>query len=217
MIEDATRPVMESFEMDDDQSAELPEFSMEHSEQPVTLNLKEAAFALGKSMRALERSLTGKWGNKLPDGWTARKAIVDGVEEWQIMPPPGYHIEGLVEQKRSELSKASEVAAREQSIFPSREALTRAASKFSLGKPLELQLLRELAATHKELSEERRAHLEDLKTLAELQSSMRLLETKATETATLKAELLAAQKDLIDLRNQYQEVLQTPWWKRIFR
>ena len=53
--------------------------------------------------------------------------------------------------------------------------------------------------------------------LAELQSSMRLLEVNAKETMTLKTELIEAQKDLISLKNQYQALLNMPWWKRVFK
>ena len=187
-----------------------------NGEQPIALNLKDAAFALGKSMRALERSLSGKWGNKLPDGWTARKVIVDNSEEWQITPPPGFNLNGLLDHNHHSENKIVETD-REQALSPTRQILSKAASKLAFAKPMvELHLLRELAATHKELSEERRAHLEDLRLLTELQSSMRLLQVNAAETANLKSELLEAQRDLIALKNQYQEVLNMPWWKRIF-
>lgn len=218
MIEDVTKPVIEPFELysDYELSAE-PHISVERSgEPPTALNLKDAAFALGKSMRALERSLSGKWGNKLPDGWSAKKIIVDNNEEWQITPPPGFNLDGLIEHNRASGNTIVETN-REQPASTTRQILSKAASKLAFAKPMmELHLLRELAATHKELSEERRAHLEDLRLLSELQSSMRLLQVNAAETATLKAELLEAQKDLIALKNQYQEVLNMPWWKRIF-
>ncbi len=246
MIEDATKPNIEPFELYDDlnanplepypridyaaeglsvhqacgleQLAELDsstDVSVERSTESVTLDLKDAAYVLGKSMRALERSLSGKWGNKLPDGWSAQKAIVNENEEWQIMPPVGFNLEGLVEHKRSYANRTGE-SGREQAFWPSRQVISKAATKLAFGKPIELHLLRELAATHKELSEERRAHLDDLRLLAQLQSSMRLLEVNAADTANLKADLIEAQKDLIALKNQYQQVLNLPWWKRIF-
>ncbi len=218
MIEDVTKPVIEPFELysDFELNAE-PYLSVERNgEPPTSLNLKDAAFALGKSMRALERSLSGKWGNKLPDGWSAKKIIVDNNEEWQITPPPGFNLEGLVQHNRPSENKIVE-SNREQPVSSTRQILSKAASKLAFAKPMmELHLLRELAATHKDLSEERRAHLEDLRLLSELQSSMRLLQVNAVETATLKAELIEAQKDLIALKNQYQEVVNRPWWKRIF-
>ena len=42
------------------------------------LTIDEASSILGKSIRALERSIAGKWGNKLPEGWHARKMKIDG-------------------------------------------------------------------------------------------------------------------------------------------
>ncbi|CAN5343095.1 hypothetical protein BH10CYA1_BH10CYA1_16460 [soil metagenome] len=218
MIEDATKPVIEPFELYSDyELSPQTHMSVERNgEQPISLNLKDAAFALGKSMRALERSLSGKWGNKLPDGWSAQKIIVENDEEWQITPPLGFNLDGLVEHNRPSENKIVETN-REQPLSSTRQILSKAASKLAFAKPMmELHLLRELAATHKELSEERRAHLVDLRLLSELQSSMRLLQVNAVETATLKSELLEAQKDLIALKNQYQGVLNLPWWKRIF-
>jgi hypothetical protein len=214
MIEDATRPVIEPFELYDEDDSQ-PHVCVEPSYESVALDLKDAAYLLGKSMRALERSLSGKWGNKLPDGWSARKIIVNDSEEWQISPPPGFNLDGLSEHKRSQSNRPSE-SGKEQTFWPSRQVITKAATKLAFGKPIELQLLRELAATHKELSEERRAHLEDLRLLAELQSSMRLLEVNAADTANLKSELIEAQRDLIALKNQYQKIVSLPWWKRIF-
>jgi hypothetical protein len=221
MIEDATKPVIEPFELYSDYELNAETYmSVERSGEPVALNLKDAAFALGKSMRALERSLSGKWGNKLPEGWTARKVIVDNNEEWQITPPTGFNLQALNEHNRESEPKVVETdrnGTRETAPSTTRQIISKAASKFAFAKPMmELHLLRELAAAHKELSDERRAHLEDLRQLSELQSSMRLLQTNAVETAKLKEELIEAQKDLIALKNQYQEVLNMPWWKRIF-
>lgn len=222
MIEDATKPVIEPFEIYPDYELQSePQISVErNTEQPVALNLKDAAFALGKSMRALERSLSGKWGNKLPDGWTARKVIIEDQEEWEITPPPGFNLRALYQhnhEPENNVVEANREPSASAATFTPRQIISKAASKLAFAKPMmELHLLRELAATHKELSEERRAHLEDLRLLSELQSSMRLLRDNAEETAKLKEELLAAQKDLIALKNQYQEVLNMPWWKRIF-
>lgn len=78
------------------------------------------------------------------------------------------------------------------------------------------KLLRELAQCQKELAVERRARLEDLKLINEMQSSMRLLEDHCRETRTLKEELVEAQVLLIEHKKQYQEFLQLPWWKRLF-
>lgn len=222
MIEDATKPVIEPFELyaEYELNSESQISVERNGELPVTLNLKDAAFALGKSMRALERSLSGKWGNKLPDGWTARRVIVDNEEEWEITPPPGFNLRALHEHNREsepEIVEANREPGKENAPSTTRQLLSRAASKFAFAKPMmELHLLRELAATHKELSEERRAHLEDLRLLSELQSSMRLLQDNASQTAKLKEELIGAQRDLIALKNQYEQVLSMPWWKRIF-
>jgi hypothetical protein len=79
------------------------------------------------------------------------------------------------------------------------------------------RLLRELTDVQKELSEERRMHLEDLRLLAEMQGSMRLLEMKSSQTQMLKDELLEATRSLQEHRRQYQEFLALPWWKRLFR
>ncbi|MDX2106422.1 MAG: hypothetical protein SFY67_08470 [Candidatus Melainabacteria bacterium] len=56
------------------------------------LTVEEAAGILGKSVAAIERGITGKWGNKLPEGWKARKMKLDGEVEWRILPPPGFRI-----------------------------------------------------------------------------------------------------------------------------
>ena len=71
------------------------------------LTIQEAAGILGRSVRAVERSLTGKWGNHLPGGWSARKFVVDGHEEWRIIPPPTFKIhKSLDRQETKEAAKA---------------------------------------------------------------------------------------------------------------
>lgn len=79
------------------------------------------------------------------------------------------------------------------------------------------RLLRQLNEVQKELSDERRMHLEDLRLLAEMQGSMRLLELKSSQTATLKDELVEVTRTLQEHRRQYQEFLALPWWQRLFR
>ncbi|MBX9668093.1 MAG: hypothetical protein K2X93_10765, partial [Candidatus Obscuribacterales bacterium] len=79
------------------------------------------------------------------------------------------------------------------------------------------RLLRELAEVHKELAVERRARLDDLRLISDMQSSMRLLEMKSSQTSTLKEELALATTTLKEHRLQYQEFLSLPWWKRLFR
>src|SRR5262245_33800277 len=56
------------------------------------LTIQQAASFLGKSVRALETSLLGRWGNKLPDGWSSRKIKTDRGDEWRIIPPPGFRV-----------------------------------------------------------------------------------------------------------------------------
>lgn len=198
MIEDATRPTQEV----DKHFVEphvTPSVTVEPAEGALSLDLKEASFALGKSMRALERSLTGKWGNRLPDGWSARKHLINGVEDWRVYPPAGFNLDLLHEKQtapRVQIKPRNGLAVwkKEQGV---------------------VSVLKELAAVHRELADERRSHVEDLRLLHEAQASMRLLQCNANETAQLKEELLLAQKDLISLKNEYQALLKMPWWKRL--
>lgn len=186
-------------EMSFEQTPEIPSFS-----------LKEAALLLGKSLRSLERSLSGRWGNKLPEGWTATKKLIDGKEEWQITPPQGFRYDHLLDAKKKEDTPVQHIKA-EDLLRPLR-------THFEMASSREVSsLLRELAATHRELAEQRKLHVQDLRTLLELQNSMRLLEVNAAETSKLRDELVGAQQDLISLRDQYFELANRPWWKRIFR
>lgn len=79
------------------------------------------------------------------------------------------------------------------------------------------KLLRELSETRKELADQRRMHLDDLRVMHEMQSSMRLLEVNARETAELKQDLGYAQKALLEHKKRYEEFVALPWWKKIFR
>lgn len=200
-------------EFEDEDIAEV-ESCLEQDQEVLTV--KEAAFVLGKSIRALERSLLGKWGNKLPDGWTAVKKTVDGQECWQILPPRGFRCEHLLKMVRNQgKTRVQEFTAGlspESMLKPIRSRFEPIMETRQVP-----QLLRELSNAHRELAEQRRQHMDDLRTLFELQSSMRLLEVNATETAKLRSELVAAQRDLIALRNQYKEFMALPWWKRLFR
>jgi len=189
-----------------------PEISVETNPGPEPLSLKEAALILGKSIRALERSLSGKWGNKLPDGWTATRRMIGNKEEWQIIPPSDFRYEHILAALRRK-EKDSHM----QRIQPE-DLLRPLRAHFEANDPKEMHgLLKELAYANRELAEQRKVHLEDLRTLLELQSSMRLLEVNTGETAKLKAELLEAQKDLVTLRDQYKKFFGLPWWKRIFK
>jgi hypothetical protein len=244
------------------------------------LSIPEAARVLGKSPRALERCILGRWGNRLPEGWSARKVRIDGNDEWRVVPPAGYRkhsrksAQSRVETYTSDLDTTGDTKAcksskeqnqqerfeddarikeeevesmpnkvLEDDMFGSLEKLFTSASKlaqkelasFVKGRkektevfhaPVETividrsdeveKLLRELAQCQKELAAERRARLEDLKLINEMQGSMRLLEDHCRETRTLKEELVEAQVLLIEHKKQYQEFLQLPWWKRLF-
>lgn len=79
------------------------------------------------------------------------------------------------------------------------------------------KLLRELANSQKELAEQRRMHLDDLRLMQEMQRSMLLLEVNAKETGELKQDLSYAQQALKEHRSQYQAFLALPWYKKLFR
>lgn len=297
------------------------------------LSIEEAASMLGRSAKAVERSIAGRWGNHLPEGWTARKVRIDGSSEWRVIPPAGFRIkhtrkaavnteesgmhkepgqakdfaagefapqdlaqEDLAQEEfapeelaekahqqalkdvikadlQSELDSlkrekedlemaqmstnssfnfgfdslekivqsAAQMAQKELASFlgsspsapatNSRERSSRAANlpavvRQSLeSEPTTIvidrsdeveKLLRELADVQKELAAERKAHLEDMRLINEMQSSMRLLEDNARETRELKEDLVLAQTTLIAHKKQYQEFLELPWWKRLF-
>ncbi|MDZ4834991.1 MAG: hypothetical protein SGJ27_14535 [Candidatus Melainabacteria bacterium] len=231
------------------------------------LTIDEAAAILGKSIGAIERGISGRWGNRLPDGWKARKMKIDGQDEWRIIPPPNFVVRHSKSRKpRTEdmTSKTSEkpATARATTSSPrtagarneeatglldndslfgfSINSLLQTAgkrAKTELAKAAEHAidatmeyptividrsddvelLLRELAEARKELNDERRMHIEDLRVMADMQSSMRLLESKSSQTAILKDELLEVTKTLQEHRRQYQEFLALPWWARLFR
>jgi len=251
------------------------------------LSIHEAAMMLGRSVRGVERSIIGRWGNKLPEGWQARRVRIDGVDEWRIVPPPGFrvkHSKKLDPATRAALEEAynsspgvedtdyqdedsvrtnydysdedqedKTVATKteeEQSGF-SFEKLLQSASQLaqkelaSIGLNVKNQLmvdsqshaagldvehtividrsdeveklLRELANVHKDLAEERRQHMEDMRLMSQMQNNMRLLEVNATQTSELKEDLQMAQKLLSEHKKQYQAYLALPWWKKIFK
>lgn len=221
------------------------------------LSLADAAKVLGSSVRALERSIIGKWGKKLPEGWTARKFRISGRDEWRIIPPPGFRVrvrentptvpeyKDTVDEVKDTVQEVKETAKFfiERLISSSKQAVrnellkpdgvsapANIASQAKLpAQPIDQpmiiidrsdeveKLLRELAESQKQLAEERKAHLEDMRLLAQMQNSMRLLEVNAQHTATLKEELALAKDALTEHKRQYQEFLASPWWKRVFK
>lgn len=259
---------IDTFETDDDLPDTQDEWERRYPyEVPrPALSIEEAATILGKSVRSLERSILGKWGNKLPEGWKARRMRIDGVDEWRIIPPPGFRVRHTsMSASNSQTQNVSTESSPKPASEPrrttgseQRRARTSASSSsdngglgfgFSLEKLIasagqkaknELvraaefaldehptividrsddveRLLRELAESQKELAEERKMHLQDLRLLAELQGSMRLLEMNTSQTNTLKEELELATLALREHKRQYQEFLNLPWWKRIFK
>ena len=293
------------------------------------LSIDEAASVLGRSSRAVERSILGRWGNRLPEGWSARLVKIDGADQdqWRVIPPRGFRLranrksatvateidgetskptqepeaqaqtdsepqakaetsmkEGSDSQERTNRDLTdrknqaqSETTGRTESTSAASPAKGKASQKpkeedemsyktsrddtFSFG-PLEKlfqsatriaqkelasfvnsgrkerhelykpdmeattividrsdeveKLLRELADCQRELAQERRARMEDMRLINEMQSSMRLLEVNARETRQIKEDLIDAQSALLEHRKQYQEFLKLPWWKRLF-
>lgn len=198
-----------------------------HDAEPLVLSISQAASILGKSIRALERSLLGRWGNKLPEGWSAKKVRTEKGEEWRITPPAGFRLKSgayapqenqsnfempdLGEFLRSNLSDSN------SKRYPSRIDHGFDQPTIVIDRSEEVEhLLRELLSTQKTLSEERRLHMEDLRIMTQLQGSMRLLETNANENARAKSDLELTRKELEELKREYNLVLNMPWWKRIF-
>ncbi|MBL0185144.1 MAG: helix-turn-helix domain-containing protein [Candidatus Obscuribacter sp.] len=257
------------------------------------LSIAEAARMLGRSPRAVERSILGRWGNKLPEGWTGRKVRIDGQDEWRVVPPPGFRvkhsrkaystketnepqgaeqadiaeevdnafdctaIEDLVtkespapqsgqpdsnegndmvyKNRKAEdpftleklLQSASQVVEKELASFglavrSKRDKVDKnyedlEATTIVIDRSDEVEkLLRELADCHRELADERRARLEEMRMMNELQSSIRLLEVNSRETRELKDDLVLAQTALREHKRVYNEFLALPWWKRLF-
>ncbi len=194
-------------------------------EVPRTLTIAQAAAALGKSMRSLERSLTGRWGNRLPDGWSARKIRTEKGDEWVIIPPEGFRLPQITAPENMtrmlEISVEPPGATR---MLAAPKRLPWRAQNHRLDQPTIIidrteeveQLLRELVSTQKALSEEQRLHMEDMRLMAQLQGSLRLLETGGSESARIKSELAATQKELEELKRDYNYVVNIPWWKRLW-
>ncbi len=280
------------------------------------LTVEQAASMLGRSARGVERSILGRWGNHLPEGWSARRVRIDGVDEWRIIPPPGFRIkhsrretsrrdgtntntdknssvatsthagtgDSNIEDVEAspinssnethgsakETEKTDKTASKSQEKKMASTSNSAVESPSSASEPFSFEkffqsagkmaqkelasfgltvrptsertdkhgivdadiehatividrsdevekLLRELANTQKELAEQRRMHLDDLRLMQEMQRSMLLLEVNAKETGELKQDLTYAQQALKEHRSQYQAFLALPWYKRLFR
>lgn len=266
--------LVESDSTEEDEEEKPEETNTKSYEVPrPALTIDEASSILGKSIRAMERSIAGKWGNKLPEGWHARKMKIDGENEWRIIPPPGFRIKHSSASTDTGTTDDTEPIEpiEEAETFPAEDSYTEneteesfedssesktsmklpgfgfsienflnTASKkakneiarVAVGQTEQLdehptividrsddveRLLRELADTQKELAEERKQHMEDMKLIAQLQGSMRLLEDHASQTAIMKEELVETRELLAVHKKQYEEYLNLPWWKRIFK
>jgi hypothetical protein len=216
------------------------------------LSLHQAASVLGMTLRSLERSLRGRWGNKLPDGWLARKMKTDQGDEWRILPPPGFRVKlntattydtvsdtelvenyepgssGHVAEQQGyapqppasntgEFSNMQNPARRKQQQWrPERHTLDHPTIIIDRTEEVE-HLLRELVNTKGALAEERRVHLEDMRMISQMQSSMRLLEVHAAEQAKVKTDLELAKQELAQWQKKYEEMAARPWWRRVFK
>jgi hypothetical protein len=207
------------------------------------LTLHQAAAILGKSIRSIERSLSGRWGAKLPDGWVGRKLRTEHGDEWRILPPPGFRVKlsgapslpigGGANGGNDEGTEYDTVVTESfemthttpsESFAPAPQQRGRRTSRHSIDNPTIVidrseeveHLLRELVATQKALSEERRIHLDDLRTIHQLQSSMRLLEVNAHEQSKLKQELDDAKSELNVWKEKFERETNTPWWRKMF-
>lgn len=192
------------------------------------LNLQQAAAILGKSLRSLERSIIGRWGNKLPDGWSAKKISTGSGQEWRIIPPPGFRLrqvnsqaDGAAIYEEAEIddtyvgSGEGARAKRRLPWRPENQSLESPAIVIDRGEEVE-HLLRELVQAQKQLADERRLRMEDLRLITQMQGSMRLLELNANETQKLKEELTYAKSEFKILKDEYMAILNAPWWKRLF-
>jgi hypothetical protein len=197
------------------------------------LTIKEASSLLGRSVRALERSILGRWGNKLPDGWIAKKINIDGNNEWRIIPPDSFKVRHRSRDEETGrepegddlipnlLEEALNLALPQKPketfvVKHGEDGLDSSTIIIDRSEEVE-QLLKELVKVHKALADETRQHVEDLRMLNEMTNSMRLLETNQHNNQMLKEELLNAQRELVSFKHQYEAYLNLPWWKRLFR
>ena len=199
-----------------DQSDELPRQE---------LTLAQAASALGKSISSLERSLAGRWGNKLPEGWTARKLPEDEGAAWRLMPPPSFRVRQTTAPESNQPSASAsfstappqltrrQTSPRRLPWRPDSYSAERQTIIIDRSEEVE-HLLRELLTNQKALSKERRQRMEDMRLIAQLQGSMRLLESSASDSARIKSELESTRKEMEQLKRDYNYVVNLPWWKR---
>ena len=195
------------------------------------LTLEQAAAVLGKSLRSIERSLLGRWGNKLPEGWVARKIRTEKGDQWRILPPQGFRVKlsnpgtefdttgmesEMFEHRGAPANNSSEAARRRQQWLPERHSIDQPAIVIERTEEVEY-LLRELVAAQKALSEERRLHLDDMRMINQMQTSMRLLEVNAVEQSKVKQELDSSKRELIEYKEKYNRLISSPWWKRLFK
>lgn len=201
-----------------------PEGSLGYDVPRPALTLAQAAAVLGKSMRSLERSLTGRWGNKLPEGWSAKKRKTEKGEEWTLIPPPGFRIrQGNAPENMTRMVEVTaEPPGTSRLLMPPKRTPWRAENHrldyptIVIDRSEEVEnLLRELVSVQKSLSEERRLHMEDMRIISQMQGSLRLLETNASESSRIKAELESTKKELEELKRDYNYVVNLPWWKRL--
>ncbi|MBY0358921.1 MAG: hypothetical protein K2W82_13030 [Candidatus Obscuribacterales bacterium] len=175
------------------------------------LTISQAAAALGKSIRAIERSIVGRWGNRLPEGWSARKVTTERGQEWRILPPASYR----VRQATATKTEANEKELKND--LPATRYETFDQPTIIIDRSDEVEhLLRELLSCQKSLSEERRLRFEDMRQLTQLQSTMRLLEVDKVDNERLKNELEKTKTELGELTKQYNHMVNLPWWKKLF-
>jgi hypothetical protein len=181
------------------------------------ISVGEAAVLLAKSVRSLERSLEGRWGNKLPEGWSARKVRTCGKEEWRLTPAPDFKkkVQGLFGGRQpSKEDFSSSIKQTEAQVFTAGRSSRQATVVIDHSREVE-NLLRELLAAQKELAEERRLHMEDLRLVTQLQGQMRLLEADLSAREQVRSELELNKRELGRLKDEYNQLVALPWWKRL--
>lgn len=181
------------------------------------LSLEEAAAVLGKSVKAMERSLAGRWGNRLPDGWSARKVKTGSGVEWRLCPPANLQWNSIHDKQAAAADGAGWMPlAGNRALIKYQESDFNQSIVIERGHEIE-GLLKELLVAHKSLAEERKLHLDDLQKLSELQSRLLLIEADVAQKEKIKVQLVAAEAELARIKSEYEVFLQSPWWKRLLR